>query len=169
MSDFQRLEHLIEVNNAKADENARQIGKLWAEVRETQGVLWGDYARRDNGIRSDVRRLEALAAEVKKDFQSHVEKVRLYRDKERFETCPVKEAFEKHLAECTDREITLAEGDTEVKVAQIQADAAQAGARLALESVRVGENKRMATAIIAQFLMAAGTILAVVLSRGGTL
>lgn len=168
MPDFERLDNRLDIVSDKADENARQVSKLWTELRETQGVLWGDYARRDNGIRSDVRRLEALAAEVKRDFQAHVEKVRSYRDKERLETCPVKEAFEKHLDECTEREITLAEGDTEVKVAQIQADAAQAGARLALESVRVGENKRMATAIIAQFLMAAGTILAVVLSRGGT-
>lgn len=166
MSDFERLDNRLDIVNDKADENARQVSKLWTELRETQGVLWGDNARRDNGIRSDVRKLEALAAEVKKDFQAHVEKVRTYRDKERFETCPVKEAFEKHLDECAEREIELAEGDTEVKVAEIQANAAQAGARLALESVRVGENRKMATQIVVQFFMAVATILAVVLSRG---
>jgi hypothetical protein len=40
------------------DLTPKEPAKLWTYAREIASALWGDDVRRDNGLRSDVRRLE---------------------------------------------------------------------------------------------------------------
>ena len=49
------------MSNEVLDENTRQVSKLWTFLRELATAFWGDDVTRNNGLRSDVRKLEKRA------------------------------------------------------------------------------------------------------------
>lgn len=92
-----------------------QVGKLWTFVREVATAFWGDNTTRDNGVRSDVRKLQQVTAEIEADQQEMRRELQHYMDVKRRETC---EGL-KELARMESEKAESAEGETDVKVAQI--------------------------------------------------
>lgn len=99
------------------DHEARdRIAQLEVLTREQGSALWGDNVRRDNGLRSDVRKLEEKQSETDSAIHTVVEKWRHYIDIERADSCP----FRGFLTSADD---DSNEEETEVKVAEINAQA----------------------------------------------
>ncbi len=70
------------------DHEARdRIKNLEVSTREIGSALWGDDVRRDNGLRSDVRRLEERCGENEVNIRTVNDNIRHYIDVEREETC----------------------------------------------------------------------------------
>ena len=96
-------------------ENETQIAKVWTFIRELATAFWGDNVTRDNGLRSDVRKLQQVTAEIEEDQNELRREIQHYMDVKRKETC---EGL-KELARMEANKATEAEGEVEVKVAQI--------------------------------------------------
>lgn len=96
-------------------ENEVQIGKVWTFIREVATAFWGDNTTRDNGVRSDVRKLQQVTAELEEDQNEMRRELQHYMDVKRRETC---EGL-KELARMESAKAETAEGETDVKVAQI--------------------------------------------------
>lgn len=96
-------------------ENETQIAKVWTFIRELATAFWGDNVTRDNGLRSDVRKLQQVTAEIEEGQDELRREIQHYMDVKRKETC---EGL-KELARMEANKATEAEGEVEVKVAQI--------------------------------------------------
>lgn len=99
------------------DHEARdRIAQLEVLAREQGSALWGDNTRRDNGLRSDVRKIEDKVGELEVAHRTIVETWRHYRDVERAQTCEGLKA----LAAYKQTGAEEGEEESEVTVAKIQ-------------------------------------------------
>lgn len=150
----------------KQDDHTDQIAKIWTALRETQTVLWGDAVLRNNGIRSEVKGLNGELEAIHIAVQAHIEKARRFADKERFESCPVIKELQEHIKDHEEQEEKLYEEGSAVRVAEIQADAARAGAMAAIEAARVNGFWKALGQIVVQGLVTAG-LLYLAFTQGG--
>jgi len=93
-----------------------KLGKFWTFIRELATAFWGDDTTRDNGVRSDVRKLQQVTAELEASILEDRKERQHYTDVTRRETC---EGL-KELARRDAGQAESAEGDVNVKVARIQ-------------------------------------------------
>ena len=104
------------------DHEARdRIKNLEVSTREIGSALWGDDVRRDNGLRSDVRRLEERCGENEVNIRTVNENIRHYIDVEREASCHGLAALARYEAdqsgdEKEDREVAIAQMNTKAVI-----------------------------------------------------